>query len=39
MTLNRVIFEMKTSRSVLFARRVKFKNIVLKLTKKQKQKK
>ena len=39
MTLNRIIFEMKTSRSVLFARRVKFKNIILKLTKKQKQKK
>lgn len=39
MTLNRIIFEMKTSRSILFARRVKFKNIILKLTKKQKQKK
>ena len=39
MTLNRIIFEIKVSRSILFARRVKFKTVILKLTKKQRQKK
>lgn len=37
MTLNRIIFNKKISRSILFARRVKFKAMKLKLTKKQKQ--
>lgn len=37
MPLNRIIFSKKISRSILFARRVKFKAMKLKLTKKQKQ--
>ena len=39
MTLNRIIFNRKISRSIIFARRVKFRKMKLKLTKKQKQRK
>jgi len=39
MTNNRIIFSKKISRSILFARRVKFKKLKLKPTKKQKLKK
>lgn len=39
MSLNRIMMNRKISRSILFARRVKFKKIKLKLTKKQKQRK
>lgn len=39
MTLNRIIFNRKISRSIIFARRVKFRKMKLKLTKKQSQKK
>ena len=39
MSLNRIMMNRKISRSILFARRVKFRKIKLKLTKKQKQRK
>lgn len=39
MSLNRIIFNRKISRSIIFARRVKFRKMKLKLTKKQKQRK
>lgn len=39
MSLNRIIFNRRISRSIIFARRVKFRKMKLKLTKKQSQKK